>query len=341
MIKYLLSKDGNFYKANLHSHTTVSDGELSPEKMKALYKQNGYSVLAFTDHWRFVTHNELTDNDFLILNGVENAADESGKSWMHNRCCDICFISLNKDNKIHPLQNPNIIINDFEYAPQPFEYTPYDINRMFAIGRKNGFFATWNHPTWSLEGYGDYIRYAGMDAMEIFNFSSAVDGYDEYNARIYDEMLSSGKRLWCIATDDNHNRAPGTKHWDSFGGFTMIKAETLTYEAVTKALLNGSFYSSRGPEITQLWIDTADNSIHIACPNAKKIVITRGGRRCRAVYAEEQGSQFLDKTKFSIDKDDIWFRITVFDEYGNTADTNAYFIDDLGIDTNNPNAIKE
>ena len=31
MRKYLLPENGNFYKANLHCHTTVTDGELTPE----------------------------------------------------------------------------------------------------------------------------------------------------------------------------------------------------------------------------------------------------------------------------------------------------------------------
>ena len=36
MKKYLLPETGNFYKANLHSHSTVSDGTLTPAEMKAV-----------------------------------------------------------------------------------------------------------------------------------------------------------------------------------------------------------------------------------------------------------------------------------------------------------------
>lgn len=341
MIKYLLSEEGNFYKANLHSHSTVSDGELTPDEMKALYKNEGYSVLAFTDHNRFVTHNELTEEDFLILNGVENAADEAGKSWMRNRCCDICFIALSPDIGLHPLQTPGKIKGSGEYAGFKPEYTPIDVNRMIEAGRRNNFFVTYNHPTWSLESYDRYMLYSGMHAMEIFNHSSAVDGYNEYNADIYDDMLRSGKRLFCIATDDNHNRAPGTCHWDSFGGFTMINAPELTYESIAKALLSGSFYSSRGPVITGLWFDSSDYSVHLRCEGAKKIVCTRGGRRLRAVYAREQGVEKLTSAKFSIDPDDIYFRITIFDENGLTADTNAYFIDGFDVDFDSPGIFKE
>ena len=30
MKKFLLPENGNFYKANLHCHTTISDGRLTP-----------------------------------------------------------------------------------------------------------------------------------------------------------------------------------------------------------------------------------------------------------------------------------------------------------------------
>ena len=35
MKKYLLPESGNFYKANLHCHTKVSDGAMTPEEVKA------------------------------------------------------------------------------------------------------------------------------------------------------------------------------------------------------------------------------------------------------------------------------------------------------------------
>ena len=40
---------GNWYKANLHTHTTVSDGALSPAERVEQYREAGYSVLAITD----------------------------------------------------------------------------------------------------------------------------------------------------------------------------------------------------------------------------------------------------------------------------------------------------
>ena len=39
MKKYLLPETGQFYKANLHCHTTVSDGRMTPEEVKAQLSQ--------------------------------------------------------------------------------------------------------------------------------------------------------------------------------------------------------------------------------------------------------------------------------------------------------------
>ena len=36
MIKHLLPGSGNFYKANLHCHTTISDGRKTPEEVAAV-----------------------------------------------------------------------------------------------------------------------------------------------------------------------------------------------------------------------------------------------------------------------------------------------------------------
>ena len=59
MIKHLLPENGQFYKANLHVHTNISDGKLSPEEVKKAYMEKGYSIVAFTDHDVFVPQNDL------------------------------------------------------------------------------------------------------------------------------------------------------------------------------------------------------------------------------------------------------------------------------------------
>ena len=47
---HLLPEKGNVYKANLHTHSTVSDGKYTPAELKEIYKSSVYQILAISDH---------------------------------------------------------------------------------------------------------------------------------------------------------------------------------------------------------------------------------------------------------------------------------------------------
>ena len=99
MKTFLLPESGSFYKANLHCHTTLSDGRKTPEEIKELYRSHGYSVVAFTDHNILIAHPELADEHFLPLNGFEAELNESKDCGMQARkTCHLCFVSLDPDN---------------------------------------------------------------------------------------------------------------------------------------------------------------------------------------------------------------------------------------------------
>ena len=68
---YLLPKEGNVYKANLHCHTVHSDGHLTPEEVKAAYLEQGYQIVAVTDHRHYQWHENLCDEKFLALAAME------------------------------------------------------------------------------------------------------------------------------------------------------------------------------------------------------------------------------------------------------------------------------
>ena len=100
MVKYLLPDVPKFFKANLHAHTTISDGKLSPEEMVVAYKERGYSVLAITDHSVMVTHQELNTSDFLLLTGVEIDVEEKDNPVnLRDRALHMCLISKEPDRR--------------------------------------------------------------------------------------------------------------------------------------------------------------------------------------------------------------------------------------------------
>ena len=337
MKKYLLPKDGVFYKANLHSHTTISDGRFTPEQAKDLYKSNGYSILAYTDHDAFIPHHDLTDKDFLALAGFE-AEFFIKRGDPTKKTCHICFIAKTPDMDIQPCYNEKDIIigNSPKYIGKikydknkpPFErqYSAESINQMIKTAREMNFFVTYNHPTWSQENYVQYSKYQNMHAMEIYNNDCQILGYHSYVPHVYDDMLGLGKKIFVISTDDNHNKHPqGDPKFDSFGGFTMIKAPNLEYETITDALFAGNFYASQGPEIYELYIE--DGKLHVKCSDADMISLNTAYRTAQSVFAKN--GEFINQATFEFDDSDVYLRLTIRDKNGKYANTNAYFLEDL------------
>lgn len=337
MRRYLLPERGTFYKANLHCHTNLSDGHLSPEEVKNLYRTHGYSIVAYTDHSLFIPHHELTDDTFLALAGFEAEFNEKelfpGKRDL--KSCHLCLIAGAPDIRIQPCWNERYAYIGnagkhwdkirFDRNEPPFEriYSPEGINELIRRGWEAGFFVTYNHPSWSLENYSDYINYEGMHAMEILNYGAEVMGYPSYVPNMYDDMLRAGKRVFAVAADDNHNRfSEEDPRFDSFGGFVMIKAGELKYETIMDALFKGDFYASSGPEIYELYVE--DHEIHVTCSDCVMITLNTRQRSAKSVRAER--GKVINRASFAFNDDDGYLRITVKDANGCFADTNAYFL---------------
>lgn len=342
MKKYLLPESGRFYKANLHCHSDRSDGHLSPAELKKVYQAHGYSIIAYTDHDVFLHHDDLRDETFLPLNGYEVEITEFTPDRADLFTCHLCFIA--KDEQMRtPVcwhRSKYLFCNAPKYVnemvideSQPDYERTYDvacINDMIRKAREANFFVTYNHPVWSVENYEIYGKLEGMNAMEMVNYGCVVEGYLENNERVYDDLLRQGKRLWCIDADDNHCHHPqDSSHFDACGAWTMIKAPSLTYPEIIESLEKGRFYSSTGPEIYSLYVE--DGRLNITTSPAKKIVLTTGHRRAEIRYPKpgQPLTGAVGDEAFYIKPGDKYVRVTVFDEHGETADTNAYWVDEL------------
>ena len=329
MKKYLLANTKNAYKANLHAHTNISDGKLSPEELKELYKSNGYSVVAYTDHDIFIPHPELTDSEFIALSGLEVQFNGSNRypGVAGEKKCHICLIAKSPDIVEQPCWREDYAYigncakhrERVRFCKDSYgfvrEYSPNAINKLVSIAKEKGFFATYNHPAWSLESYEQYIHYSEFDALEIYNTACEMLGFTSSCPGIYDDMLRGGKHLFAVAADDVHNVD------DCFGGFVMINADKLEYTSVTKALANGDFYASTGPLFREIYIE--DGKLYIRTSDVVWVSLTTDARRSKCVHAAN--GEALSEVSFPLDFDCEYFRITVRDANGNFAYTNAFF----------------
>ena len=70
----LLPAVPRYFKANLHTHTNLSDGVQTPEEVKAAYQKLGYSAVCFTDHEVLLDQRALCDESFVAIHGYEVSA---------------------------------------------------------------------------------------------------------------------------------------------------------------------------------------------------------------------------------------------------------------------------
>ena len=314
----IISQEGSFYKANLHCHTTKSDGRFSPEECKKIYQDQGYSVLAVTDHNRYGDYADQSEADFLMIAGCEveinqeEREDFSTVKTYHLNLYDKC--PWEQKERKEMIAKPDVCYEDIEAVNQYID----EMNRL-------GFLVSYNHPYWSLQDYRDYGGLKGLFGFEIYNHSCELDGMYGYQSQVYDELLRSGKKVRCLASDDNHNLCERSDPmWDSFGGFTMIKARELRYETVIAALQKGDFYCSTGPLIEALYIQ--DGSLSVCCSPAVRIYVITKGRRCYRALAQK--GKTLTEATFPLTGKEGYIRVDVEDAQGRHAYSNAWFLEE-------------
>ena len=338
MKHFLLPKNGKFYKANLHCHTTCSDGKLTPAEVKEAYRAHGYSAVAFTDHYLILPHTELCDKNFVALHGYELEIHADTEPVSQSKKTHLTLIARRPDNLLQIAYHREKYVKGnmrkmratavFDKNAPDYErvHSPEGVSDIMQTAKENGYFVIYNHPTWSLDDYSDYAAYDGMHAMEIYNYSSLNAGFEEINGRVYDDILRGGNRIFCVGADDNHNAKPlDSKYSDSFGAFTVIKAPQLSYTALTDALFRGDFYASTGPSIKELYCE--DGRAYIRTSAAERIIMHCGCRRTYVAIREDKSR--LTAANFAIPEDAVYIRFTVMDKYGKRADSNAYFLDSI------------
>lgn len=307
---------GNMYKANLHCHTTVSDGRLTPREIKELYMSKGYSIVAYTDHRRYVWHDDLTDGSFLALPSMEADLTQREGVWPEQRTFHFNLFDT----------RPSKDREGRDFMPHCDYHDKKGINEYIRRMVDEGFLVCYNHPYWSLQDITDYGDLEGLFAMEIYNHGSQIEGLYGFNPEAYDEMLRAGQRIYCMATDDNHNVfPPDSVYFDSMGGVTYIAADSLTQESVIDALRAGRFCWSTGPRL--MGLEIKDDTLYVKCSPVEKIYVVQKGRN----YYHELANpgETITEAKFPLTGDEGWFRVEIRDEKGRAAGSRAYFVDEL------------
>ena len=93
------------------------------------------------------------------------------------------------------------------------------------------------------------------------------------NEQLWDHVLSAGKAIFGVATDDSHNYSDfSTVRSNPGRGWVMVRADELSSEAVVEGLAAGSFYASTGVTLTELEI--SKDAIRLAIEQERDFVYT-------------------------------------------------------------------
>lgn len=298
---------GRFYRGNLHTHSTLSDGTLEPGEVCARYAAEGYDFICISDHHVGLYDYPVSDTrpyrsaEFTTIIGAEMHTAQLGNGVIWH----ILAVGLPLD--FTPPPAPNF---DGAQAPEPAG----DLARRCA---EAGAFVAIAHPQWFNMTLDDARQIDAAHAVEIYNHGCAVECDRGDGTAILDQLLADGRRLSACATDDAHFRGP-----DHFGGWVMVKAPANEPDALLAALKAGGYYSSQGPRLHDVWI--AEKRIHVRCSPAERIIAVGAASAAKQIYGNGLCEGSLPLAAF---RPGGWLRVVVVDALGRRAWSNPLWLD--------------
>ncbi|MGI9405824.1 MAG: CehA/McbA family metallohydrolase [Hyphomicrobiaceae bacterium] len=304
------SQPGQFWRGNIHTHSTLSDGKLDPPEVIAAYADAGYDFMVLSDHfighynWPVADTRKLRTGTFTTIIGAEVHAPKTsvGELW-------------------------HIVA-----AGLPLDFPPCGENETGAeLARRAaeaGAFVGIAHPAWSQLTIEDGHSIDAAHAVEIYNHGCAVENDRGDGWYLLDQMLNDGKRLTAFATDDAHFHDHDR---DAFGGWIHVKSESLDPDTLLTAMKAGHFYASQGPQIFGLSI--ADDHVEIECSPVDVVSVVCGNSRSAVSRGRSMTQARLDLSGLDrgwlLEKPSDWYRIVLIDGDGRRAWTNPVWRDTI------------
>jgi hypothetical protein len=113
-------------KGCLHTHTTCSDGELSPQEVADAYESKGYDFIAFTDHDYLLKRNYMdryrqVKTNMIIFYGIELTVFVNG--YVH-------VTKIKGDRKLLHIFNH---IGGYDFSPEQLLVRLAELEKMYPL----------------------------------------------------------------------------------------------------------------------------------------------------------------------------------------------------------------
>lgn len=256
-------KNDKAYKANLHTHTTRSDGQMNPQAVVDNYHALGYKVLALTEHnevtWPWTEFAEMATSNRSRQRLAEGQLTPADTIYENRNPEELGMIAI-QGNELSRHHHIGSFFNGHNG-------TETEEESLAATSAKGGL-ATFMHPgryQFPVEWYVDfYRRYPHLVGQEIYNQG---DRYPN-DRQLWDSILAvtmPGRNVWGFSNDDMHGESALGFNWN------VLILPGLTEEWVRTGIEEGRFYYVYAPSGHKGANPPLINSVEV---NPKKAIIT-------------------------------------------------------------------
>jgi predicted metal-dependent phosphoesterase TrpH len=168
---------GHWFKGNLHTHTTQSDGRVTPSENVQWHANHGYHFVALTDHNQVTNPRALVpDAPILVIPSAEISTRRAPVEYH--------IVAIGVDTMpIAQNSDPQAAIDAVNAA---------------------GGLSIVAHPYWHDHTPEDLLVLHGHLGIEIFNNDCWLDIQKGHALVHWDAVLRRGQRILGLATDDSH-----------------------------------------------------------------------------------------------------------------------------------------
>jgi hypothetical protein len=296
-----------WYKGNIHTHAREGESDSSVEYIVQWYKDHGYNFLAITDHSTITLPTDLsasTDSSFLLIPGEEVIG--------YGNKDELEINALNIHKAILPLRDSTDLGTLQEC-----------IN---AVRRQNGV-PVINHPNYKWRLGGDIL----LDSRQC-NLFELYNGFPGTNCQggdghpgleeVWDLLLTSGKRIYGVASDDAHSYTQFSPEVSNPGrGWVVVRSKCLDVKEIMRNLDSGLFYSSTGVEIVDLLIEPTRIEINIKNAGNTEYTTDFIGSAGKLLYSTKN-----NPAVYSLSSEGAYVRARITDKDGHYAWIQPVFV---------------
>ena len=281
-----------WFKGNTHAHSLNSDGDVPVDAVVRWYREHGYHFTFITEHEYFTDVAPMNAlfggaNRFLVIAGQE----------VTQRIADSLHSGGVRQAHVNALGTNRLVntIGEKNIARGMSIAETYARNGT-AIRAAGGILQV-NHPNfiWSVP-LGDMMGLPDSTLFEVWNGHPIVynqGGTDSTGQEMlstearWDSVLSRGKLLFGVADDDSHSYKPEDAESPDMArpgrGWIWVRADTLTRDAIVRALQGGDFYASTGIVLKDLQVSSTDYRLEITPAGDRRYLTEFIGRNGRVL----------------------------------------------------------